>query len=198
MRRRHSLFALLLGVVLGAVAAPTLATTLYKWVDEHGVTHYSDTPVPGAERLQVVGAQSFHATPATGGGAQPAAPKNDVRDGYTRVEIVSPQDGAVFINEGGNVDVTAAIEPPLITGHQVWFVVDGSRLDGLPPMATSASLDLPRGTHNVSVTVTDATGHEVANSPGVSFTIRERSIAAPPRGPALTPPAPPAPPPKHP
>jgi hypothetical protein len=196
MRRRQSICALLLGVVLGVVAAPGFATTLYKWVDEHGVTHYSDTPVPGAERLQVSGAQSFHAAPAAGGGAQPAPPKNATSDGYTRVEISSPQDGAVFVNEGGKVDVSATIEPALITGHQIWFVVDGSRLDGQSPSA-STSLDLPRGTHNVSVTITDAAGRVVTNSPGVSFTIRERSIAAPPRGPLLTPPAPKPPPPKH-
>ena len=196
MRQRRTSYAWLVGLVLAAGAAAAGAATFYKWVDEHGVTHYSDTPGPGAERLQVGSAQSFHAAPVPSGGSQPSKPAAAARDGYTHVAIIAPLDGAVFINEGGKVQVSAAVEPALITGHQIWFVLDGSRLEGQSPTATAVSLDLPRGTHNVAVSITDANGTEVASSTGVSFTVRERSILTPPRGPALNPP--PQPPPKHP
>ena len=48
-------FTLLLLVCSLAVAA----TTVYRWVDEDGVVHYSDQPHPNAEKLQVHAAQSY-------------------------------------------------------------------------------------------------------------------------------------------
>ena len=36
-----------------------LAATVYKWVDENGVVHYSDQPHANAEKLQVKDAQTF-------------------------------------------------------------------------------------------------------------------------------------------
>ena len=185
MHPRRSICALLLAVVLASAGAPGAATTLYRWVDEHGVTHYSDRPAPGAERLKVGSAQSYHATTDVARSAEPAAGP-DVS--YTRVAIVEPQDGAVVINQGGRVEVSAAVEPALVTGHQIWFILDGLRLEGLSPTGTSAALELPRGAHSVSVSVTDAGGRELVASAAVSFSVRQTSIATPPRGPALPPP----------
>ncbi len=42
-------------VLLALAALPAAAVTLYKWVDAHGVTHYSGSPPPqgGARRLEL-------------------------------------------------------------------------------------------------------------------------------------------------
>ncbi|HTW75729.1 MAG TPA: DUF4124 domain-containing protein [Steroidobacteraceae bacterium] len=39
------------------------STTVYRWVDAQGVVHYSDRPQPGAQRLQIRPAPTFHAEP---------------------------------------------------------------------------------------------------------------------------------------
>src|SRR5579863_8074566 len=40
-----------------------VASTMYRWVDEQGVVHYSDTPQPGAQRIQMEQAQTYKAPP---------------------------------------------------------------------------------------------------------------------------------------
>ena len=65
--------------LLLALCSVTLAATVYRWVDDDGVVHYSDQPHPNAEKMQVHAAQSYKPsaldTPAAGGGggANPAA-----------------------------------------------------------------------------------------------------------------------------
>ena len=51
-------------VALLCLAAPAIAgTKLYKWVDANGVTHWSDTPVDGAKKVDVPAPQSYSAPP---------------------------------------------------------------------------------------------------------------------------------------
>ena len=65
-----SLAAMAGAAVLVGAALPTDSTaadsnggtTTYRWVDAQGVVHYSDTPQPGAETLQIQPAQTFSAT----------------------------------------------------------------------------------------------------------------------------------------
>ena len=41
-----------LWILLGLLTAVTAQTAvIYKWTDANGVVHYSDQPVPGAERI---------------------------------------------------------------------------------------------------------------------------------------------------
>ena len=57
---RRILFTLML------LSSPlALGTTVYKWVDEYGVIHYSDQPHENAEKLQVQGVQTYSASAAT-------------------------------------------------------------------------------------------------------------------------------------
>lgn len=57
------------------IAAPVAAAQVYKWVDEDGVTHYTQQPPPGGE-AQVIDpdvAQPTAAPPAGGSGDEAAA-----------------------------------------------------------------------------------------------------------------------------
>src|SRR5262249_61617017 len=61
------------------VCSVALAATVYRWVDEDGVVHYSDQPHANAEKLQVHAAQTYKpsaldtAAPGGAGGASSAA-----------------------------------------------------------------------------------------------------------------------------
>lgn len=62
-------------VIALVVAAPVAAAQVYKWVDEDGVTHYTQQPPPGGE-AQVIDpnvAEPSAAAPAGGSGEDTAA-----------------------------------------------------------------------------------------------------------------------------
>ena len=54
-----------LTIILGSIVlAPALAsTTVYRWVDEQGIVHFSDQPHPGAQKMRVEDAPTFKAPP---------------------------------------------------------------------------------------------------------------------------------------
>ena len=83
---------------------------LWTWRDANGVVHFSDTPGPGATRVDLVvpGAPSGGATAparATAGAVAkpPAAPGTT----YNRLESWPPEKGASFFEE----DTTVSVRP---------------------------------------------------------------------------------------
>jgi hypothetical protein len=156
--------------LLGASLCASAAATLYKWVDEQGVTHYSDKPQPGAEKIHVNAAQTYKAPPPI---AVDTSRKSAPAASYSHVAIVTPAAEQVFVHTGGSVPVEADIQPPLAPGNQIWFLLDGSRVEGLSPTSTSATLDnLDRGQHTLAALVSDATGNTLITSAPVTFYVR--------------------------
>ncbi len=180
----------LLAGVFAPVDSAFAQAKLYRWVDDKGVTHFSDRPVPGATRVDVPAAQGFPSPsppPAARTTERPAA-----APAYRRVEIVSPSNDEAFVNVDGPIDLTATLEPELAAGHRTWWVLDGSRIDDVAPEATAITRAFERGTHTAKLEVADERGRVVAESPTVTFHLRFNSIAQPPVGPGLRP-APPKP-----
>src|SRR3569833_225284 len=92
---RIMLFTLLQVPCTAAVAA-----TVYKWVDQNGVTHYSDQPNPGAEKLKVEAAQSYqaHATVPANRARDIILPNQQSGPAYSSCAIASPTNDEVFTN----------------------------------------------------------------------------------------------------
>ena len=44
---------------MSLACSAVLAATVYKWVDDDGVVHYSDQPHPNAQKLQVHDVQTY-------------------------------------------------------------------------------------------------------------------------------------------
>jgi len=182
-------------ILLGWVASVP-AATLYKWVDENGVVHYSDRPEPGAEKIHVNAAQTYKATPVA---PSDSSRKPTPAASYSRIAIASPIAEQVFVNTGGSVPVAADVQPSLQPGHQLWFLLDGSRVEGLSPNSTSVTLDnVDRGEHTLAAQVSDASGAPIITSAPVTFYVRipsearQRGQVAPPIAlpPGQSPPAP--------
>ncbi len=184
----HSAFGrLCIAALLWCAAGGALgATTLYKWVDADGITHYSDTPEPGAEKVKIAAVQTYKSTPSQATATRQPPKRAGATVGYTRLEITNPTDGAVLWNTGGRVEVGAELEPSLAAGHQLWFLVDGKSQQGTPGGATS--IEVPRGSHTLAASVTDADGNELITSAPITFVVRQNSaIARPPEGPSVNP-----------
>jgi hypothetical protein len=180
--------ALLLLVLL---AAPALAgQTVWKWVDEKGVTHYSDQPIPGAQRVEITTTKAGTVT-----AGQPLSSDDITRPqfpGY-RLAVVRPANDETIVNTAGTVDVRLSIEPSLQPGHALYLYLDGKIVPDFPGNALQYTLrDVPRGTHSIGAVVQDNRGVRVQET-FASFTVRQESIANPPVGPTLRPPPKPQP-----
>lgn len=161
------------------VCSAALAATVYRWVDDDGVVHYSDQPHPNAEKLQVHAAQSYKPaavdTPAGGGGgASAAAPAP-----YRGCAIVQPQDGQALTNVD-SLTVVVQTDPVLHQGDKVYVTVDGQALNGGNPTGPQFVLSpVDRGTHTAQAQVKDAGGAVQCQTPPVTFEVHQNSILNP-------------------
>jgi hypothetical protein len=157
-------------------AASTLATT-YKWVDKNGVTHYSDTPAPGAQIVDLQSAQTFTPTTpsATRSGSRPSGSEQSFQ--YSKLDLWKPENDETFTNTGNTITARVRLEPDLQPGHSIWLYLDGKRVDGLPGAGDSFPLNnVFRGTHTLAATVTDQAGKQIINSQTVTFHMHQTSV----------------------
>jgi hypothetical protein len=176
-------------LILAFLAAPAFASqSVWKWVDDQGVTHYSDQPVPGAQRVDIsVGsrADSMPTTPSASA-SSPNRNPGDVTN-YRDFEIWKPGNQDTIANTGGAVDVRLRFEPTLQPGHSIYLYLDGRLVEDFPPNATEYTLnEVPRGVHTLLAVIRDRS-KVLQESPAVRFTVRQESVAQPPVGPTLRP-----------
>ena len=132
------------------------AAELWRWKDADGVVHYSDRPVPGAERIDVRSNQKstgeFNPEAPPPPAARPVTPANR----YTRCAVASPVNDQVF-NAVRAVRVTLAIEPGLSSDHDLQVILNGSPYAGWPADSMSYTLqNLDRGSYTLAARVLDA------------------------------------------
>jgi Domain of unknown function (DUF4124) len=173
---RRALFTLIL---LGYSLA--LAGTIYKWIDENGVVHYSDQPHPNAEKIQVQAVQTYKALPAnaSGGGTAPAAPGSSAARTYRGCAVVQPtQDQALA--DVGSLTVVVQTDPPLRSGDQIFVSYDGQPLNGTSATGGAFTISpLERGTHTLQAVVRGADGAVLCQTPGVTFNVHQPSLLNP-------------------
>lgn len=158
-----------------ALAGNGNPVTVYKWVDAHGVVHYSDHPHPDAKKLRIAGAQTYSAPPmpvASPSSDEQAAPKPR---GYRSCAIVKPHDQQMLMNA---YKATAVVhtDPPLRPGNRVRLFYDGRQLRG---HGTSFTFPVHRGQHTVSAVVVDSFGQIVCETPSVTFYVHQPSVLNP-------------------
>ena len=175
-------------LLLVLLASPVLASqTVWRWVDETGVTHYSDRPVPGATRMEIASSNRAASPESNSYGSSsssPPQPQTQNGPAYTDFVIWKPADGDTIPNSGGVVDVEVRVNPALRSGHELYLYLDGRLVEGYSTNTTSFTLtDLPRGEHAV-MAIISSNGNRIQETPPARFTVRQESIAQPPVGPA--------------
>jgi hypothetical protein len=177
-------------MLLIALALPVSASqnTMWKWVDDQGVTHYSDRPRPGATQIQL------NVSPPSQPQVESTLPAyTDAQESESQpaqaiytLAIDQPQYDQTIINTGGVVTVSLQLSPALRNGHVISVLLDGEPVADFPVTGLNHTLsDVPRGTHQLQAVIRDTRGTLVQQSAAVSFHVRQTSIAQPPVGPAL-------------
>jgi hypothetical protein len=176
-----SLWAVSLAALSGALAAfgaDQSTTTTYRWVDAQGVVHYSDTPQPGAELLKIHPAQTYSASPTS---SQPNGRAVEEKAGavYQVCSVQHPSaEQSFFAPE--NITVSLNLQPTLRSEDHVAVTLDGAPLEPLDDSPTHFRISDPdRGAHTLSVSVRDASGSVVCNSPSVTFYVQRPSRLTP-------------------
>jgi hypothetical protein len=170
----------LLPLVLWLISATAVAAAVYKWVDEKGVTHYSDQPHADAKTVDIRAAPAIGTSPlAVTASAASAAPPTAAERTYSLCEIYRPENDEVFLNTS-TITAKLRLEPVLVPGDQVGVALDGKRLADQPRAATEFVIsDVPRGTHSLFVMVTTAQGKPLCTTAPITFHVRQPSVQAP-------------------
>ena len=153
------------------------AAVVYKWTDADGVVHFSDTAVPGAEKIVT----SSPASNGIGGPARAAAnpePKPAAAE-ISELAIESPAQEEVFFGDNV-VPVRLHIVPALKPHQTVTWHLNGKQLDDQAPDAVSFVLQtLPRGAYAIAATVTDQETGASQSTDSVTFYVRQPSELSP-------------------
>jgi hypothetical protein len=170
---------MLAALMLGAGGAAAQTITTYRWVDAQGVVHYSDTPQPGAQVIQLQSAQTYQApAPPAAPGAKAVAVPKDADGPYQSCSVVQPAAEASFFNPE-SVPVSVQLTPDLRAGDQIAVTVDGAALSPMNPGRLQYQVSAPlRGAHTVNVAVQDADGKQVCHS-SLTFYVQQPSLLSP-------------------
>jgi hypothetical protein len=155
------------------------AAVIYKWTDADGVVHYSDQPVPGAEKVVT---SSGSANGIGGDAHSAAAPTTDKSPAsgvdYSVLVVASPAQEQVFFGDDV-VPVRLQIEPALRPNQSITWHLNGKQLDDRADAPSFALQALPRGTYVIAATVTDLGSGESKSTDSVTFYVRQPSELAP-------------------
>ena len=165
-------------VLLGLLASATALAQAYTWVDDEGVTNYSDRPQEGATQVNLseysrnTGAQLYWRRPSAS--AADEAEEDTGPFKYESLAVASPGSEETLWNIEGVLNVSLALSPGLQSGHRfrVYF-------DGRPREATGSSIQIEnvyRGVHNIQVEVIDETGKLMIRSQTNRFYVQQNSV----------------------
>jgi hypothetical protein len=160
-----------LGLLIAGSAA---ATTLYRWVDAQGVVHYSDTPQPGAEKIEIQSAQTYRAPAAAK--STTAAQKPATQAAAYQCSITTPTPAQSFYNPEA-VAISVSVSPELVAGDQLVVTVDGSPV---PASGQDFQVAAPeRGDHTIGFAVRDSAGKTACTAAPVIFNVQRPSLLSP-------------------
>ena len=161
---------------------PLLASAkVYKWVDDQGVVHYTDTPHQGAEEIKLH-KETAPATPPqrTGKSSRESSGNKGIISGnYDTFTIAEPENNQTVRSNQGLVSISFFIEPALQSGHKIRLFVDGRRLKNELTSTHFSLKGINRGTHSLRAEVIGEDGEPTASTDSITFHLRKHSIIKP-------------------
>jgi hypothetical protein len=169
----------LLFTLMSLACTVALAATIYKWVDEDGVVHYSDQPHENAQKVELKAPQTYSA-PKTAAPAQfPRTPGTKSAPVYQSCSVSEPTSEQVFMNTD-TVTAGVTIQPTVRPGDTAVVTLDGQPVPGVPANGGQFTISpVDRGQHSIQMVVKDPTGATVCSSQSVTFYVRQPSLQSP-------------------
>jgi hypothetical protein len=175
----------------GWAAAQSSSSKTYRWVDENGVTHFSDSPRPGSQdptkyeyeiRTPNVSRSTYRRRPSTEGGPSSSEGDDDADAaapfaGYQQMRITSPRDGETLWNIGGSLNVGVSLVPGLNANHGIVIIMDGRVMTPQPVRSTSVTInEVYRGVHTIVAAVRTPDGQQLIASQPIRFVVQQSTV----------------------
>lgn len=170
--RVSSLIALLPFLALSTATADT--KTVYKYTNDEGVVVFSDSPVPGAQTMEIN-------LPASLGTVGPKAPSTNATPDakkapvYHRIGITTPSQDATYSNDVETIVISGFSEPALRPGNLYRFIVNGEA-SAPQPISHYTLLNSDRGEYTVSIEIVDRNLQTLIRSEPVRFFVKRHSV----------------------
>lgn len=165
------------------IALSATAAELWRWKDADGVTHYSDRPVQGAQRIDVQNTQVSSGAVEPTAPPSPRPPEPPAFTRYTRCAVAAPSNDEVF-HYPDAVNARMDVEPALQAGHRLQVMLNGSAFKEWPANQFAYTLTLYRGSYTLNVRVVDANGRVLCAGSPITFHVQQPSVLSPARRPA--------------
>ena len=163
-------------VALGSLCIVSIAqATTYMRVEKDGTKTYSDRPIPGGEAIDVKPAQGYSSPAPSGISSRPRAQEAD--DFSYQSCSVTPVNNSTFTNPE-MVPIALVTNPGLRAFDTVIMTVDGQSVGQPGTLSYTMTAPVNRGTHTVSVTITDQYGRVVC-SVNSSFHVMRPGLNSP-------------------
>ncbi|MEN8107348.1 MAG: DUF4124 domain-containing protein [Pseudomonadota bacterium] len=160
--------------VLLLLFASALHAAVYKHVNEAGEVIYSDTPTPGAEKMDLPELPIYTPPPVPLIKSRDAPVESDI---YRSLEVIKPKSNSTVRNNLGIIELQLRIEPALKVRekHMIQFYLDSERYGPLVDKTAIMMSNIDRGDHTLSASVFDKDGNEIVASAIVTIHLKRES-----------------------
>lgn len=151
---------------------------IYRWIDEDGKIHFSDTAVPGTEEFDM---KEINLVPVNAQQNNAFEDKLSFDDEKKEIidyqaTITSPENDKPLRSNEGTINIHVAVEPEKENTHTLQLYLDGKKL-GSPQISPAIrAQNIDRGTHQVQVELLDENGNGLAKTQVVTVHLQRASI----------------------
>jgi len=168
--------------LIWTLSSVATAATVYKWVDDNGVVHYSDQPHENSQKVELKAPQTYTAPKAPAvPPSRPSPLSKSSAPTYQSCAVSEPTNEQVFMNTD-TVTAGVTVQPAVRPGDTAIVTLDGQRVPGVPANGGQFTISpVDRGTHSIQMTVQDPNGATVCTSSAVTFHVQQPSLQSPTR-----------------
>lgn len=164
---------------LTLLATTATAAGIYKTVDEHGRTVYTDTPLPNRP-AKPVDLPELNTQPPVTPIPRPAAKPAPEQIEY-QVTITAPTNGTQIPMGQHEIPVSLSISPELRSGAYVQILLNGTPFGPSFKGTSTVLTEVYRGEHQLQAVVYDQDGAELARSDSITLYVQRQSVSRLPR-----------------
>lgn len=155
------------GIALFAAWSPSGFTEVYKQVDEHGKVIFSDSPAAGAEKIHLAEPNTAVAVKPTAAKLMTPATTDTATNSYNSLAITQPKDQGIIPNGLLAIQVSTAVSPRLLPGHQLQLSIDG-KVHSTNRNGFTIN-GMPRGEHQLQVAIIDSENTVLKQSAAITL-----------------------------